>query len=125
MMRRTTMGKLINAYVTLIRTGKQMPPDLKTSRKLFNLRKALEPHFEFYSEEQAKIIDEFGGKEQENGVISFGPKADKAEYSRRIAELNKLEVDVDFDPVKLSENTKLPYTPDDLWQLDGFVEITD
>ena len=51
-------GKYVNAYNTIVRIGDQ-PVPLSTGLKLFNLKKQLEPQFEFQTESEDKILGQY------------------------------------------------------------------
>ena len=72
---------------------------------------------------QQQIIDELGATTDSAGRILFKCAEDEAAYKVKIAELNKQECELDVVPVQIPEDANLKYTPEDLWILDGFVEI--
>ena len=121
---KTTYAKATDAYATLLRTARQPVMDLATAGRLFRLRKSLFPAYEFWAEMQQSIIDELGATTDSAGRILFKCAEDEAAYKEKIAELNKQECELDVVPVQIPEDANLKYTPEDLWILDGFVEIT-
>lgn len=120
----TTHGKALDAYAVLIKTAGILV-DIRSARKLFELRKELQKSFEFYSERQNAIVAECGGTIAPDGLISFPEGADSLSYREKIGELNNLELEVNADVIEISEQNLSGYTPADLWNLDGFVRITD
>lgn len=119
-----TYAKAIDAYSTLVRTAKMRPQSLALCGQLFRLRKRLEPVYEFYCETQQGIINELGGAVDERGAVLFADVEKQAEFKKKMVELNHGECEVDDAPViRIPETAGIAYTPDDLWNLDGFVEI--
>lgn len=122
---KTTYLKATEAYMTLLRTAKQPVISLATAGKLFRLRKALQPVFEFYEETQNGTIEDVGAAVDAVGRVTFPDMEAKDKYSEKIEELNAMECEVDISPVKIPDDENLKYSPDDLWNLDGFVEIVE
>ena len=120
---KTTYAKATDAYTTLLRTARQPVMDLATAGRLFRLRKSLFSAYEFWAEMQQQIIDELGATTDSAGRILFKSAEEEAVYKEKIAELNKQECELDVVPVQIPEDANLKYTPEDLWILDGFVEI--
>lgn len=120
---KTTYAKATDAYTTLLRTARQPVMDLATAGRLFRLRKSLFPAYEFWAEMQQQIIDELGATTDSAGRILFKSPEEEAAYKEKIAELNRQECELDVVPVQIPEDANLKYTPEDLWILDGFVEI--
>lgn len=120
---KTTYSKAVEAYATLVRTAKQPVISLAIAGKLFKLRKALQPCFEFYEETQNGAIEEVGATVDTVGRLTFPDGEAKKKYTSKIAELNAMECEVDVSPVQIPDDVDLKYSPDDLWNLDGFVEI--
>lgn len=82
--------------------------DYKTAYALLQLKRKLRPHFEFYANEETKLVEEYAAKDERGEVIM--PEAGKfalagveqaAEYERRRMELNKVEVEEEFPLVKV------------------------
>ncbi len=121
-----TYAKAIDAYAALVRTAKQRPQSLALCGALFRLRKRLEPVYEFYVETQQSIIEELGGAVDKAGVIRFAEQGAEEQYKDKMAELNRTDCEVDDAPViRIPESAGLAYSPDDLWQLDPFVEVVE
>lgn len=118
---KTTYNKAVLAYKALERTAR-IPCNLRTARGLFDLRKALLPHFEFFGEREQQIIDGAGGKVDAAGHITFSDPKGQLLYGVAMAELGCTEIDVDAQPVTVTEGG---YTPQDIWELDGFVIFAD
>ena len=122
---KTTYSKAVEAYMTLLRTAKQPVMSLAVAGKLFRLRKALQPLFEFYEETRNGIIDDCGATVDAVGRVAFPDAEAKEKYTAKIAELNAMECEAEITPVQIPETADLKYSPEDLWNLDGFIEIVE
>lgn len=86
----------MSAYKTIVRISVMHLPT-KLSYKIFTLKKALQPHYQFYCEEEKKIAEKNNGKQNEQGAWSF-TKEDFEHVAAEIKELNDLCIDINFDP---------------------------
>ena len=96
----------INAYlVTDDLVGKTLT--IQGKWLLFNLRKDLQPHVEFYNEESRKLFDNYN-TEIKGSTIKFDSPELAAEYSAKQSEIDNLEID---EPYK-KKQCKLSDIPD-------------
>lgn len=95
---KTTLQKSIEAYQLINNLNSVRMKSTATSRKLFELKSLLKPNFEFYLEEEQKLVDDLGGKITEDGKILF---ADQEEGTKKFLEgreeLYKTECDIAID----------------------------
>ena len=95
---KTTLHKSIEAYQLINNLNSVRMKSTATSRKLFGLKSLLKPNFEFYLEEEQKLVDDLGGKITEDGKILF---ADQEEGTKKFLEgreeLYKTECDIAID----------------------------
>ena len=87
-----------------------------TSRKLFGLKILLKPAYEFYQEEERKLVEDLGGKITEDNQIVF---ADQAEGIKSLSagreELWKSEWDIPIDtPVIFRDSEGLQVSGNDI-----------
>lgn len=95
---KTTLGNAIGAAQIVTRLNAVRMKSSATARKLFSLKKLLEPNFEFYAEEERKLIAELGGTVTEDGAILFQDQEEgmkKLKAGRK--ELFDTECDVPID----------------------------
>ena len=93
-----TLEKAVNAWQVVNRLNAIRMKSPATARKLFSLKKLLEPNFEFYVEEEQKLIEELGGTVTEDGAILFPDQEEgmkKLKAGRK--ELFDTECDVPID----------------------------
>ena len=96
-----------------------------TARKIFTLTEELKPNFDFYANEEKKLIEELGGAISEDGTILF---ADQKEGIQKLKagreELLKTEVDVPIDPpVIFRDSEGLPVAGEEIGILKGIAEF--
>lgn len=92
------LEKAVNAMQVVTRLNAIRMKSPATARKLFSLKKLLEPNFEFYVEEEQKLIEELGGTVANDGAILFPDQDDgmkKLTAGRK--ELFATECDVPID----------------------------
>ena len=92
------LEKAVNAWQVVNRLNAIRMKSPATARKLFSLKKLLEPNFEFYVEEEQKLIEELGGTVAEDGAILFPDQEEgmkKLKAGRK--ELFDTECDVPID----------------------------
>ena len=92
------LEKAVNAMQVVTRLNAIRMKSPATARKLFSLKKLLEPNFEFYVEEEQKLIEELGGTVTEDGAILFPDQEEgmkKLKAGRK--ELFDTECDVPID----------------------------
>ena len=95
---KTTLDKAVGAAQIVTRLNAIRMKSPATARKLFSLKKLLEPNFEFYVEEEQKLIEELGGTVANDGAILFPDQDDgmkKLTAGRK--ELFATECDVPID----------------------------
>lgn len=120
-------GKYVNAYNTIVRIGDQ-PVPLSTGLKLFNLKKQLEPQFEFQTESEDKILGQYSPQKAiraSNGkfILSFETPEIAAEAQKLLKELEEMEVNLEIIPIMISESDGLTLTINDIDALSPFVEF--
>lgn len=95
---KTTLRKALEAYKLITNLNGVRMKSTATSRKLFGLKTLLKPNFDFYREEENKLVEELGGKVAEDGSIIF---ADQKEGGKKFmegrAEIDESECDIPID----------------------------
>lgn len=96
-----------------------------TARKIFSLKKLLEPNFEFYAEEEVKLIKELGGTVNDDGVVLF---QDQQAGMKKLAEgrkaLFETEVDVPIDtPIIFRDAEGVQVSGEEIGLLDGLADF--
>lgn len=115
----TKQGSIIKAYQALERMSTGVLP-LHIAYKLFKIKQALRPHFEFQQEQEMALIDQYNPDIQD-GVWVFNNESDKNEFVEKLEEISKMHVDVDIMPESIPLDSALEGTVEDMESLCGFV----
>jgi len=120
-----TLGRAVSAAQTIERLNRVRMKSTGTARKIFSLKKLLEPNFEFYAAEEAKLVEEIGGTVAPDGMILF---TDQQEGMKRLAEgraeLTKTEVEIPIDtPVIFHDAEGVQVSGEEIGILEGLAEF--
>ena len=117
-------SELVKAYLALYNIGRQPWPG-PIARKIFMMRKALKPAFDFQREQEDMLIKKYNGI-QKGTSVEFPDKDLAEKYSTERDEVSNMEVDdIDFLPFEIKLTTDVSLSPVDLEALDGFVEFVE
>ena len=97
-----------------------------TARKLYSLKKLLEPAFEFYAQEEKKRIEELGGAIQEDGTILF--QADQEAGLKKLREERAKLLDDEWEvpidtPIIFRDAEGVQVSGNDIEVLDGLADF--
>lgn len=115
----TAIGRIYPALARL--SGAVLPA--KKSFKIYMLTKKIKEMYDFAIEEEKKMIKECNGEISESGEIRFEDEDNFKKFQSLIEELHKVEVNLEFEPVELSEKEveNLNITASDIMILEDFV----
>ena len=119
------LEKAVNAMQVVTRLNAIRMKSPATARKLFSLKKLLEPNFEFYAEEERKLIADLGGTVTEDGAILF---PDQENGLKQLAdgrrELLATECDIPIDtPIIFHDSEGVQVSGDEIAILDGLADF--
>lgn len=97
-----TQLQVNKAYPALMRLAEFRLP-IKKARRLYEMVKKAEEHFEFAISEERKYISEFNGQERPDGTVFFESSDYFNKYQEKMIELNNFEVKWDIEPIILTE----------------------
>ena len=122
---KTTQGNAIGAAQIVTRLNAVRMKSSATARKLFSLKKLLEPNFEFYAEEERKLITDLGGTVTEDGAILC---PDQENGLKQLAdgrrELLATECDIPIDtPIIFHDSEGVQVSGDEIAILDGLADF--
>ena len=122
---KTTLKKTLDAFYLLNSLNSVRMKSTATSRKLFGLKALVKPAFEFYQEEERKIIADLGGKIAEDNTIIF---ADEKEGFKKLAEgrteLMASEWEIPIDkPVLFHDSEGVQVSGNDIETLQGLADF--
>ena len=122
---KTTLEKAIGAAQIIARLNTTRMKFSATARKLFELKKLLEPNFEFYVEEERKLIEELGGTIKEDGAILFANQKDGIQkLSEGRKELLATECEIPIDkPIIFHDSEGVQVSGDEIGLLDGLADF--
>lgn len=101
------IGRLNEIFVQL--TMLRLPP--KKAYALYSISKTIGEKFEFVANEQRKLVEEYGVSVSPEGYFNFEENPEKgAEFMAKLQELNEMEIDLDINPVILTENDTRGFT---------------
>lgn len=115
----------VNRAVKALNRLSSLPLPVRDAYNVFTLGKALEPNYEFVTEQEKKIIQKYGGIIGRDGNISFGDQSNTQEFENEMNELSNMDVEIKFEPVTLSFDAlgDSKITPADIMALNGFVNF--
>lgn len=112
------------AYAALVKLVDYKLP-VRKAFEIYKLTKAIEAQYQFAVSEERKYIDEFGGKINPDGTVSFETPEKFGAYQEKALALSEMDVEIDFTPVSLSVNDigEQTISPVDIYNLEGFVSF--
>lgn len=103
-----TLQQCVKAYVAL-NTLMDKECDFKTAYAFSKLHAKLKPSVEFFMEKEQELVNEFSAKDSNgnavmtgNGQFALAPDKNPAEFAKRHAELENVEVGEDTVKLKVS-----------------------
>lgn len=121
-MKQIKINKAYGAFIKLL----ELKFPIKISREIYKQTNILKEHYEFYVQEQDKIIQSFRGTIDANGSINFDGD-DSRERSRKcldeLTQLNESEVEIEIKPILITETDfgDQVISPADFGYLDDFI----
>ena len=122
----TTLEKTLSAFYLLNSLNSVRMKSTATSRKLFSLKALTKPAFEFYQEEEKKIIEDLGGTIAEDRTIIFSENQEEnfKKLAEGRSELYKSEWDIPIDkPVIFHDAEGVQVSGNDIEILQGLAEF--
>ena len=122
---KTTLDKAIDAARVVARLNGTRMKSSATARKLFNLKKLLEPNFEFYADEEKKLVNELGGTIEGDGAILFPNQQEglkKLAEGRKELLASECEIQIDT-PIIFHDSEGIQLSGDDIAALDGLADF--
>lgn len=120
-----TLEKALSYYKALTELS-QIELDYTSAYALVRLKKKLKGHIDFFTEEEMKLVQTYGKKNEcgivewnEDGTFYFEDAAQAQEYSQKRKELGDVELDDTVDEVSIVPPKKM--RPTLIEALDGLV----
>ena len=98
------LSQIVDNEVSLSKLGEVKFPATKVSFKIARIVDKLAPDLKNYHKQRQELLEKYGKKEEKEGKIFYSFEADKAEtFTKEIEDLLSLEIDVDFEPINITE----------------------
>lgn len=117
----------VNAYAATVYLAEK-EWDYKTAYALAELKRALQPHVDFFIKEEQKLIQEYGRKGEdgtveltEKGTFRFAAAEDAQKYNAKRNELGLVPVKTEWEVRKLPRPERIK--PIHLEALRGFIDF--
>ena len=117
----STLGKVVTAHGAINRIRQRVKGH--DALNLFHMKNMLKEKVDFVVEEEAKLIEQYGGIVNDYGMVSFSDKEKKKEYNKDHKELDDMECEIATDPLSMSLEKNPDITLEDIEQLDGFINF--
>lgn len=115
-----TQIEAVKAYKVLTEIGGMKMP-VQTAYKLFTLKKALQPAFEFQVEQERAIAERYQAFVDHEGVYHTWKDEDKPAFAQELYDLGNAECSVEVKPIEIQMGENILLSPDDMAALDPFV----
>lgn len=124
---KTIQHHAVEAYKVLVRYSKENFQNRTVALKLFYLKKALKPSWDFQLEQDQVILRACNGVSDDYGNVSFPGDTgeNKTKWVEMVNDLATTEVEIDTDPIELKLDDVPRLTIEDMEGLDGFVNFAE
>lgn len=122
---KTTLRKAVEAAQIVNRLNQIRMKSTATARKIFSLKKLLQEPFEFYVEEEKKLIEEIGGAIQPDGTIIFPNQEEGVKQLTEGREKlwgTEWEIPIDA-PIIFRDSEGLVLSGEEIGALDGLADF--
>lgn len=117
-----TQIEAVRAYKVLQSLGGAKMP-VQTAYKLFTLRKALQPAYEFQAEQERAIAKRYSAYVDKDGHFHTKDEADMKGFGEALVELGDAECTVTCDKPEVKAGELPDLSPDELEALDPVLDL--
>lgn len=111
---------IVQAYKIITKLyQKQLP--LPVAYKLYKLKRQLQPAWDFQTDTEQKLIDEFKPEWQEDGSLKFESPESARAFEAQVTAALGMESDIDITPVTIPLCDGVTISPEDIESLAGIV----
>ena len=113
-----------SAYIALFRLN-DVQLNIKDAYSVYKMKKQLEDSYQFMTEQEQKIVDQYNGVILGNGNIQFASSEIAEKAKNEMQALNDLEIDLDITPISITLDAIRDgmMSPSDMESLEGFVSF--
>ena len=115
-------SQINNAYASMHKiAGMQLP--IKQAYAIYLLSKKIKEHFDFFVEQEKKLIEKYNAEIKDNGTISFSNQEDAIKFQEEYNDYQAFEIEEDFTPItlKFADCGEQNITPADIANLESFI----
>lgn len=116
---KTTQGQILTVMTAIGRIRQRVKGH--DALNLFHLKNVLQEHVEFQADEERRLVDEYGGKVTETGVVLIADDDKRKEFQEEYKKLLEMEVEVNTGAIVLPLDRNPEITLEDIEQLNGFI----
>ena len=112
----------VNAYKVIQKYGEEKLP-LDIAYGFFKVKKLLQDQWDFEIAREHEIYDRYKPKTSETGMFTFKSDEDQKLFTQEFAELLDMDVNKEFEKVKIDFGNRIEMSVEDIEMLSGFVEF--
>ena len=123
--------KIVNS-MSALQGMTQMRLPYATARDIYKMYKKFEEEYNFFIQEEIKLVNEFGEKDEQgkpivykNGTVKFSDIESKNKYEAKLTELGAQESDIQVKPIVLKEADigEQVISPETMGKLEGIISF--
>ena len=123
--------KIVNSMSALQGMTQMRLPYAK-ARDIYKMYKKFEEEYNFFIQEEIKLVNEFGEKDEQgkpivykNGTVKFSDIESKNKYEAKLTELGAQESDIQVKPIGLKEADigEQVISPETMCKLEGIISF--
>ena len=123
--------KIVNSMSALQGMPQMRLPYAK-ARDIYKMYKKFEEEYNFFIQEEIKLVNEFGEKDEQgkpivykNGTVKFSDIESKNKYEAKLTELGAQESDIQVKPIVLKEADigEQVISPETMGKLEGIISF--
>lgn len=112
----------VNAYKVIQKYGEEKLP-LDIAYGFFQVKKLLQDQWDFEVAREQEIFARYNPTTSETGMFTFKSEEDQKAFTQDFAELLDMEVDKEFEKIKINFGDRIEMSVADIEMLSGFVEF--
>ena len=118
---KTTQGKVLQAYAAMGRIRRKVKG--RDALDLFRLKNRMQENIDFQSEEEMRLVEEFGGQVTQEGTVLIADEEKREAFNKAIADLRGMEVEIKAEAPVISLDRCPEITMEDIEQLHEFIDF--
>ena len=107
------LSEIVNAQEQIKKLVETKLP-VKVSFKINKLIVSIQPDLKIFEDKRNELVKEYGGVPDEAGMIKVTDPEKLKVFMEKVSELVSIEVEIDFEPIKIQELGDIVLAPKDL-----------